>query len=312
MGSGGAAAGLGLTVETVVSNPSTRPGLDLPGRVILTAGAAEVLVDHVVLGLVTRVEPATADEPQVMVEFHRTAVAGTFVLAAGERRVLRFAAPMPWETPVTVIGGQALLNLRIGLRTEVSVGPSLDRGDLRGLFVHPLPAQERILGALGGLGFELRQAGLQGGRLPGVRQTLPIHQKIGFWVGPLYAGPISELELTFLTDADGVDVIFWVNRRLALAGVGHFSISRFRVRHGGVDDVDWAQVLDGWVRHAIDRHAAAAAAGYGPQPVGHAAAVTGPGFPATVPSEFRPPDPVTRDGGLTRNAGGEGESGDDD
>jgi sporulation-control protein spo0M len=251
--------GLGLAVETVVPNPSTRPGLRLPGRVVLTAGAVDVLVDHVVVGLLTRVEPDGADEAHLLVEFHRTPLVGSFVLAARERRVLPFTAPVPWETPVTVLGGQPLLNLRMGLRAEVAVGPVLDRGDLRALFVHPLPVQERILAAFDTLGFELRQAGLQAGRLPGVQQTLPFHQKIGYWVGPLYAGPISELELTFLTDPVGVEVIFWVNRRLALAGVGHVSLSRFRVRHAGVDDLDWADVVDGWIRQAIDRHAAVAA-----------------------------------------------------
>ncbi|MDG4829717.1 sporulation protein [Solwaraspora sp. WMMD1047] len=249
----------GLSVRTVVPNPSTRPGLSLPGRVLLAAGSAAVVVEHVVLGLVTRVEPAAGDDPPTLVEFHRTTVTGRFVLAAGESRALPFAHPLPWETPITVLGGQGLLDLRMGLRTEVAVGPLLDQGDLLGLFVHPLPAQERLLGAFDTLGFELRQVGMQAGRLPGVAHDLPFHQKIGFWVGPLYAGPMSELEVTFLADPTGLEVIFWVDRRLALAGFGHFSISRFRVRHDGVDEVDWTDLLDSWLRHAIERHAAAAA-----------------------------------------------------
>nr|MDT0657064.1 sporulation protein [Micromonospora sp. DSM 115978] len=249
----------GLSVRTVLPNPSTRPGLSLPGRVLLAAGSAEVVVDHVVLGLVTRVEAVEERTPPTLVEFHRGTVSGRFVLAPGETRDLPFALPLPWETPITVIGGQGLLDLRMGLRSEVAVGQLLDRGNLKGLFVHPLPAQEGILGAFDALGFELRQAGMQAGRLPGVTHALPFHQKIGFWVGPLYAGPFSELEVTFLADPTGVEVIFWVDRRLAMAGVGHFSLSRFRLRHTDVAATDWTDLLDGWLRRATERHAATAA-----------------------------------------------------
>lgn len=256
--------GAGLDVHTGLANPSTRPGLRLPGQVTLTAGHRDVPIAHVVLGLVTRVEPASPDEPHFLVEFARSQATGAFLLGAGERRTIGFAAPLPWETPITVINGQALLNLAVGVRTEVAVGPELDRGDLHGIFVHPLPVQERILAAFATLGFALRQAGVQAGRLPGVRQSLPFHQKIGFWAAPLYAGPIGEVEVTFLTDSRGVEVILWLDRRLALAGAGHFSISRFWVGHdratgpAGEDETTWISLVDGWLRDALRRHAIAA------------------------------------------------------
>ena len=50
----------GLSVRTTLPNPSTRPGLRLPGRVTLAAGPDDVLVRHIRLGLVTTVEP---DDP---------------------------------------------------------------------------------------------------------------------------------------------------------------------------------------------------------------------------------------------------------
>lgn len=260
----GSVPGRGLEVHTGLANPSTRPGLRLPGRVTLTAGRHDTPIGHVVLGLVTRVEPASPDGPYLLVEFARAAATGAFVLGAGERRTVGFAAPLPWETPVTVINGQVLRNLSMGLRTEVAVGRELDRGDLHGIYVHPLPVQERILATLASLGFTLRQAGLQSGKLPGVRHDLPFHQKIGFWAAPLYAGPFGELEVTFLADATGVEVILWLDRRLALAGAGHLSISRFRVGHdraagpAGADEAAWVGLVDGWLRHALERHALAA------------------------------------------------------
>ncbi|MFB9234426.1 sporulation protein [Plantactinospora siamensis] len=261
----GWAADAGLSVQTDLANPSTRPGLRLPGRVTLTASLGALRVDGVRLGLVVRVEGA--DGGQSLVEFHRAPVAGPFVLAAGERRVVPFALPVPWETPLTVVADKAPLGLRMGLRTEVPMGsepvraplgPAVAADELRPLFVHALPAQAGILDTLAELGFELRQAALRAGRLPGVRQAFGFHQVIGYWAAPMYAGPMNELEVTLVTDAYGVEAILWLDRRLALSGGGHTSISRFRVNHVGADRTDWSKVLDGWLRRAIDRHAAAA------------------------------------------------------
>jgi sporulation-control protein spo0M len=251
--------GSGLTVRTVLANPSTRPGLTLPGRVTVGAGRSGVTVDHLSLGLVTRVEPADGSAEYVLTEFLRVPAGGTFVLAPHERRGIDFRVPIPWETPVTVINGSGYLNLRMGLRAEVAVSPMLDRGDLRPVYVHPLPAQEGVLATLVELGFQLRQVGLLAGRLPGVDQRLPFHQRIAFWAAPLYGGPFSELEVTFVADRCGVEVIFTLDRRVALAGAGHVSISRFRVDHAGAAELDWVSVVDGWLRYAVARHAATAA-----------------------------------------------------
>ncbi|MEU3455450.1 sporulation protein [Micromonospora sp. NPDC006766] len=247
----------GLSVHTTLPNPSTRPGLRLPGRVTLMAEGADVPVRHIRLGLVAQVEPEDPDSPRRLVQYHQVPIAGRFVVPAGRRRAVDFAFPLPWETPVTIFGGVPLMSLRTGLRTEVSVDPDLDQGAMVPVFVHPLPAQQHVLAALDTLGFVMRQAGLQQGRLPGVEQELPFHERLGYWVAPLYAGPITELEVIFVTNAAGLEVLLWADRRLSLAGVTHQSISRFRVRH--TDQRDWVATVDGWLRHAINRHAAAAA-----------------------------------------------------
>ncbi|RZU74095.1 sporulation-control protein spo0M [Micromonospora kangleipakensis] len=249
----------GLSVTTTLTNPSTRPGLRLPGRVTLAAGGEDVPVRHIRLGLIAQAEPEDPGSPRRLVQFHQVPVAGRFVVPAGRRRAVDFALPLPWETPVTIFGEVPLMSLRTGLRTEVSVDPDLDQGAMVPVFVHPLPTQQHILAALDTLGFVMRQAGLQLGRLPGVEQTLPLYERLGYWVAPLYAGPITELELIFVTNAAGLEVLLWLDRRLSLAGVTHQSISRFRVWHAGQDRRDWVATVDGWLRHAINRHAADAA-----------------------------------------------------
>ncbi|MEU0550358.1 sporulation protein [Micromonospora sp. NPDC005979] len=288
----------GLSVQTTLGNPSTRPGLRLPGRVTLAAGPDDVLVRHIRLGLVTTVEPDDPAAPRRLMQFFQLPIAGRFVVPAGRRRAVDFALPLPWETPVTTFGGVPLLSLRMGLRTEVSVDPDLDQGAMVPVFVHPVPTQQHVLAALDTLGFSIRQAGLVEGGLPGVEHALPLHQRWGYWVGPLYAGPITELELIFVTNSVGLEVITWMDRKLALAGITHQSISRFRIWHADAGQRDWVATVDGWLRHAINRHAAAAAHADWSAQIGHSAHVS------------RHPDAPIKPGyGLGGTAGGAGVGG---
>ncbi|MEV4762122.1 sporulation protein [Micromonospora chokoriensis] len=288
----------GLSVQTTLPNPSTRPGLRLPGRVTVAAGPEDVLVRHIRLGLVTTVEPDDPSAARRLVQFHQVPIAGRFVVPAGRRRAVDFAMPLPWETPVTTFGGVPLLSLRMGLRTEVSVDPDLDQGAMVPVFVHPLPTQQHVFAALDTLGFAIRQAGLQQGELPGVEQTLPLHQRWGFWVGPLYAGPITELEVIFVTNSAGLEAILWMDRRLALAGITHQSISRFRIWHEDAGRRDWVATVDGWLRQAINRHAAAAAHADWSAQIGGSAHVS-----------RHPDEPIKPGYGLGGTAGGAGVGG---
>lgn len=256
----------GPSVDTVLTNPNTRPGLALQGLVNIVGGDHDVVIEHVALGLVTRVEVESGDSQyDSTVEFHRVPVAGTFTLAAGEQRQIPFTFPVPWETPVTDVYGQRLPGMTMGLRTELAVAKAVDKGDLDAVFVHPLPAQERILEAFNRLGFRFKNADLERGRIQGVNQTLPFYQEIEFWPAPQYANGINELELTFVTDPHGVDVILEFDKRGGFFTGGHDSFGRFRVDHASVDQTDWAAVVDGWVRQATERYAGFRAShGYGP------------------------------------------------
>ena len=238
----------GPTVDTVLTNPNTRPGLTLDGRVEIVGGDHEVTIEQVALSLVTGVESLG------FVEFHRIPVAGTFRLAPGERRSLPFAFPMPWETPVTDVYGQRLHGMTMGLRTELAVAKAVDKGDLDEMAVHPLPAQEQILAAFAGLGFRFARADLEQGAIFGVRQTLPFYQEIEFYPPPQFAGAINEVEVTFVADPEGVEVILEFDKRGGFLTEGYDSYGRFRVSHATVDSTDWTAVVDGWVRQATDRY----------------------------------------------------------
>jgi sporulation-control protein len=275
----------GPSVDTVLSNPNTRPGLSLDGQVNIVGGDHDVSIDHVALGLVTRVESEHGDS---FMEFHRLPVAGSFLLAKGERRDIPFSFPVPWETPVTDVYGQRLHGMTMGLRTELAVAKAVDKGDLDEIAVHPLPAQEKILEAFARLGFRFARADLERGAIYGVRQTLPFYQEIEFYPPPQLMGAINEVEVTFIADPQGVEVVLEFDKRGGFLSAGHDAYGRFRVAHADADSTDWAQVVDQWVREASGRYQGLRAAGgfapgshpHGGYPHGHGHRGSGPGMGA--------------------------------
>jgi sporulation-control protein len=241
----------GPSVDTVPANPNTRPGLALDGEVRILGGDHDVTVERVVLGLVTRVEHEHGDG---LVEFHRVPVAGAFPLRAGERRNVPFSFPVPWETPITDVYGQRLHGMTMGLRTELSVANAVDKGDLDQVAVHPLPAQERILDAFAHLGFRFARADLEHGRIHGVHQQLPFYQEIEFYPSPRYAGAINEVEVTFIADPSGVEVVLEFDKRGGFRTPGHDAYGRFRVAHAEAETMDWTAVVDSWISEAAGRY----------------------------------------------------------
>ena len=241
----------GPSVDTVLANPNTRPGLTLGGQVQVVGGDHDVTIEHVALGLVTRVESGHGDG---LAEFLRIPVAGRFTLARGERRDIPFNFPVPWETPVTDVYGQRLHGMTVGLRTELAVAKAVDKGDLDEVVVHPLPAQERILDAFAALGFRFARADLEHGAIYGVRQQLPFYQEIEFYPPPHLAGAINEVELTFVADPAGVEIVLEFDKRGGFLAAGHDAYGRFRVAHDEADTADWRTVVDSWVQEAAGRY----------------------------------------------------------
>ncbi|MEV6692051.1 sporulation protein [Micromonospora sp. NPDC051196] len=245
----------GPSVDTVLSNPSTRPGLMLGGQVNLTGGSHDVEIDHIAVGLVTRVEIDGAEgDYDATVEFHRTQVAGGLRLAQGQQVALPFQIQIPIQTPVTDVYGQRLPGMTMGLRTEVAIRGAVDKGDLDPVHVHPLPVPERILAAFGQLGFQFKGADLERGQIAGVHQTLPFYQEIEYFAAPQYAHGVNEVELTFLADEQGVDIVLEFDRRGGLFTGGHDSYGRYRVAHADAERLDWVAVVDGWLREALEQY----------------------------------------------------------
>jgi sporulation-control protein len=240
----------GPTVDTVLDPGAARPGGNLSGQVHLKGGDADFDIEHITLELVARVEAEHEDgESEGAVVFDRFTVAGGFRLAAGEHRSIPFGVALPWETPVTELYGQPL-GIVLGVRTELSVAGAKDKGDLDQLTVGPLPVQEAILEALGQLGFGFKSADLEYGRIGGTGQQLPFYQEIELTPAPQYAHQINEIELTFLANPAGLEVVLEADKRGGVFSEGGDAVTRFTVGH--YDSRDWNTEVDGWIRQLVE------------------------------------------------------------
>ncbi|MFJ9944870.1 sporulation protein [Streptomyces erythrochromogenes] len=244
----------GPTADTDLAPGPVLPGGRFVGEVRLKGGGTAFDIEHITLDLTARVEAGTrGGEHEGAVVFDRFRVGGGFRLDAGEERGLPFSVTLPWETPVTEIHGQPL-GVVLGVRTELGVAGAKDKGGLDPLRVGPLPVQEAVLEALGQLGFGLTSADLAYGRIGGTGQRLPFHQEIGLTPAPRYAHAMREVEVTFLANAGGVEVVLEADKPRGLFSSGHGALTRFTVGHEGVEGRDWKAEVDGWMRQLAARH----------------------------------------------------------
>ncbi|MFJ3728809.1 sporulation protein [Streptomyces sp. NPDC090045] len=242
----------GPTVDTVLDPVSAVPGGMLSGEVRLHGGKADFTIEHIALELVARVEAEHDDgESHGMVAFDRFTVGGGFRLAEGERRAVPFAVTLPWETPVTELYGQPL-GIVLGVRTELSVAGAKDKGDLDPFTVRPLRAQEAVLEALGQLGFGFKSADLELGHIRGTGQQLPFYQELELTPPARYAHQVNEIEVTFLADAAGLEVVLEADKRGGPFSEGRDALSRHRIDHSEVPHRDWNSEVDAWIRQLID------------------------------------------------------------
>ena len=241
LGSGGAG------VETVLDRQETTPGGSVTGTVHVTGGKVAQDVTEVRVALQATVEVESGDSSwREEVTFGTVAVAGAARIEPGAQHALPFSLPVPWQCPITAIDGWQLRGMRVGLRTRLDVAGSVDPGDLDPVTVLPLPVQRTVLHALDGLGFAFRGADVEKGRIRG--SELPFYQEVEFTPPYSLRGRVNELEVTFLADPQGVDVVLEVDRRGGLLSEGRDVGGRLRLAHTDTDVRAVAAQLDAAVR----------------------------------------------------------------
>ncbi|MGK5552571.1 sporulation protein [Actinomadura kijaniata] len=241
----------GPEVETVLHNPNTRPGGTVTGEVTIIGGSHDSEILGVNLALKTRVEIESGDnEYKQDLEYAKLPIGGRFKLDDGARYSIPFQFPIPWEAPLTHLYGQALHGTTVGIATELEVAKAVDATDLDPIAVHPLPAQERILTAFQNLGFRFRNADCEKGRIWGVHQELPFYQEIEFYPPAQLARTINQLEVTFVSYPQSMEVVLELDKRGGVFTEGRDAFSRFTVDYATFQNTNWEQQLDGFLQQA--------------------------------------------------------------
>ncbi|MFB9904239.1 sporulation protein [Allokutzneria oryzae] len=248
----------GPSVDTVLDSPHVVPGQSITGQVRIQGGNSDADVDQVVLSLVTRAEVERGafgglgglggdDERGDAAEFFRMVVQQALRVPAGQLVSIPFQLPLPWETPITAVGGAALPGLSVGVRTELLVAGAPDKGDLDPVLVGPLPSQNKVLDAFGQLGFSFRGAAIETGRLPCVPHELGFYQKFEFFPPARFAGRVNQVELTFAANAHELHVTLEADRHHSGFLPGGDTPGRFRLSHQEVQVTDWTAAIGGWL-----------------------------------------------------------------
>jgi sporulation-control protein len=251
----------GPSVDTVLDSPHAVPGQPITGQVRIQGGSSDAEIGQVVLSLVTQVEVERGgfggfgggDERGEVAEFFRMVVQQGLRVPAGQLVSIPFQLPVPWETPITAVGGAALPGLSVGVRTELLVAGAPDKGDLDPVLVAPLPSQNRVLDAFGQLGFSFRGADVEAGRLPGVPHELGFYQELEFFPPAQFAGRVGQVELTFVATAHELHVILEADRSRGGFSPGGDTSGHLRLSHQEAQVTDWAAAISGWLAQVADR-----------------------------------------------------------
>lgn len=255
----------GPSVDTVLDSPHATPGQVVTGQVRIQGGSNDAHIDQIVLSLVTRVEVEHGDhEFGGVSEFLRVVVAQGVRVPAGQQMAVPFQLPIPWETPITAVGGQPLPGMTVGVRTELVISGAPDKGDLDPLLVGPLPSQDRVLEAFGQLGFQFRSADVEAGRIHGVNQELGFYQEIEFFPPGQYAGRVNQVELTFVTNPHELVVVLEADKRGGMFSSGSDAFGRFHVSHADAMHTDWAGAINQWMAQIAERGGHSAFGGHAP------------------------------------------------
>lgn len=237
----------GASVETVLTEVNVVPGGVVQGEVRIQGGSVNQNIEGLSVGLQARVEVESGDQEYKQdVEFTKVSLGGAFELQAGAVHAVPFGLEIPWETPVTVIDGQELRGMHIGVTTELQIARAVDSSDLDPIRVHPLPAQKALLDAFIQLGFRFKNADIERGHIRGTRQRLPFYQEIEFYPPSQYRG-LHQVEVSFVADENAMDVVLEMDKKPGLFSEGSDTFRSFQVGLHDFHTTDWAGYLNQWL-----------------------------------------------------------------
>jgi len=121
----------GAEVDTVLDRPETLPGHVVTGLTTITGGKVEQEIEKVLVSLEATVEVDRDDSTYYeQVTFGTQQIGGGVTIRPEQKISDRFELPVPWQTPITDVGGWHLRGMKIGVRTRLAIPGAVDPGDL--------------------------------------------------------------------------------------------------------------------------------------------------------------------------------------
>lgn len=244
-----AAVGVGgATVDTVLDNASVFPGSTLSGYVLIKGGSVDQDIEYVDLVLMAEAEQEAGDgEVRVAQPIGKFRASSRLVARAGQEQRLPFALQLPLETPVN--NGIALstpgypyqpqVRAAVWVHTDLAIASAVDAKDRDYLDVQPLPAMQRLIAAMGNLGYAHVSTDVEVGtvRVNDVYSSIGCYQEFEFRPSQGGFARVQEVEISCIARPEGVHVLVEVDRR--------FSGDSFRALFMGNDwqRVDWESQL---------------------------------------------------------------------
>ncbi|HCT79052.1 MAG TPA: hypothetical protein DGT23_21320, partial [Micromonosporaceae bacterium] len=235
----------GVEVDTVLSGQPGTPGGALAGQVNLRAkGDTDITGIQLLL---------VANGALGEVELARYPVSGHLNLASGMSRAVPFTITLPGHTPFTVLYGQQLPSIQVGLRTEVAVSSGSGKTDFDPARIDALPAHQHIVDALGTIGSRFARNELGPGTASGL--NVPVAQAITFYA-PIPEGQqpgphIPQIVFLFAGDGQHLTVVAELAGRPG-SGDRH-ELTAADIERLNAEENGWVGEVDRWVTNILDK-----------------------------------------------------------
>lgn len=203
----------GVTVETVLQNPSLQAGSTLHGEISFKGGSSDKEINGLYLQLVTMAEVESGDhefnQPLVLQEW---LVNSRFLLPAHQAHSFPFSIQLSFETPITEVACRRN-GARVWIQTHMDVDWGLDATDRDYLKVLPTPAMQIFLQAMQRCGFVLSTVDVEKGQLTArnFRSTIGCYQELEFVSSHMFSG-FNEVEVSFVAEPNQTHVMLEVDR----------------------------------------------------------------------------------------------------
>lgn len=203
----------GVTIETILQNPSLRAGETLYGEINFKGGSSDKEINGLYLQLMTMAEVESGDhEFNQFIILDQWLISSNFLLPAHQSHNIPFTMELPLETPITEVSCR-WNSARVWIQTHMDVDWGIDAKDRDYLRVLPTPAMQMFIQAMQQCGFILSTVDVEKGQLTArnFRSTIGCYQELEFVSSHMFSG-FNEVEVSFVAEPDQTHVMLEVDR----------------------------------------------------------------------------------------------------